>query len=162
MKIYIRAMSLERNRAKKQISAYSPILMEHIIKLVMYSDIRPNDVDGWIHTLANWISRADNITLKPKGNKFSESDIVESLFSCMGDELSDYERELYAFVANNRQGKYNHDGKGPYPEFDITYEAADALMNFCFDVMDSTIPLLIDKEDHSLSEYESILRSIFD
>lgn len=161
MKRYIRAMSMERGRAIHQISSFSPILMEHIIKLLMYSDVRPNDVDGWIGTIANWIHQADDITVKPSNKKLKESDIMSSLFGCMGDDVRDYQRALYAFLADNRSGKLNHDGKGSYPEFDITDDAADDLMHICYDLIDATMPLLTDKRDHSLNEYIDIITPIF-
>ena len=160
MKIYVRAMSMEKEKAKKQISSFSDIVMEHLIKLLMYSDIRPNDIDGWIKSVANWISRADNITIKPSAKKLKEEDIMSSLFSCMGDDVRDYERALYSFLADNHSGKYNHEGKESYPEFEVTPEASESLMNLCNDVIDVTMPLLIDKQDHSKDEYEAAIRNL--
>ena len=161
MKRYVYAMSLEKKRAEKQLLAYASILMEHIIKLLVYSDIRPNDVKGWIHTLANWISRADSLTIKPNSSKVSEEFLMSTLFSCMGDEIGDYERELYTFLAENRSGRYNAQGSESYPEFEVTAQLAEDLMNFSLDVAEATIPMLVDKEDHSISEYEEALTSVY-
>lgn len=162
MKRYISAMSTDRNRAKYTLSSYSGIILEHIIKLLVYSDIRPNDVDGWISTIANWIHRADSITLKPKAKKLSKGDLLNTLFNYMGDEVKDYKFLLYAFIAENLTGKLSYSDKEPYPEFEVTYELAEDLMNICYDIMDATLPLLIDKQDHTMSEYKSAIQPIFD
>ena len=162
MKRYVRAMSLERKRAEKQISSYASIIMEHIIKLIMYSDIRPEDISGWEKSVAKWIQKADDITVKPDAKKLEPETIMRTLFSSMGDEIGDYDRELYKFLADNHNGKFNHDGKGNYPEFEVTEDASETLMNVCDDIVDATMPLLIDKADHSLSEYIEVIKPIFD
>ena len=159
---YIRGMSIERNRAIQQLDSFSPIIMEHIIKLLVYSDIRPDDVEGWIGSVANWIHRADDVTVKPSAKKLKESDIVSSLFGCMGDDVRDYQRALYAFLADTRTGKLNHDGKESYPEFDVTGDLSQDLMDVCYDVIDATMPLLLDKQDHTINEYIQVISPIFD
>lgn len=162
MKRYIMAMSIDRAEAKQRLTSYKGILMEHIIKLLVYSDVRPNDVHGWIHTLANWIHKCDSITIKPKNRKLSKSDIISSLFCRMGDEVGDYERELYAFIADNRYGRYNHGDAAPYPEFEVTDELCETFMQVCYKLIEETIPFLIDKQDHTIEEYEAVIQKIFD
>lgn len=162
MKRYIRAMSLDKDKAMKQSKSFSPIILEHIIKLLVYSNMRPNDINGWLNTIAKWIHRADDITIKPYAKKLKSQDIEASLFSCMGDELSDYRRALYAFQADNLTGKFNYGDKIPYPEFDIDDDLAEDLMNICYDVIDATMPLLQDKKDHSKDEYLEVIKPIFE
>ena len=162
MKRYIYAMSTDRNRARHMLTSYSSIIMEHIIKLLVYSDIRPDDVDGWISTIANWIHKADDITLKPKAKKLTESDLLNTLFSYMGDEIKDYRFVLDSFIAENLTGKLNYYDKESYPEFEVTLELAEDLMNICYDIIDATMPLLIDKQDHTMSEYKAAIHPIFD
>lgn len=161
MKMYIRAMSLERNRAKQQIASFSPTILEHIIKLLLYSDIRPNDIHGWIHTIARSLHNADDLTVKHSGKKLKPEDIVESLFGCMGDDVRDYRRALLAFQEDNKPGKFNYDNKESYPAIEITMELAQDLMSFCYDIVDATLPLLVDKQDHTLEEYEDIITTIY-
>lgn len=161
MRRYIRAMSLDRGRAKKRLDAYASIIEEHIIKLLVYSDIRPNDIQGWIHTVANWIHQGDSITVKPSAKKLSVADLESSLFNFMGTETRDYMSALYAFEANNLSGKLNSGNKESYPTFDISMDLAADLMELCEDVKEVTMPLLCDKQDHSLNEYEAALQPIF-
>ena len=161
MKRYIYAMSVYKKRAERQLTSYSSILMEHIIKLLVYSDIRPDDVKGWIHTLATWISKVDSLMIKPNADKVSEDFLMSTLFSCMGDELSDYERELYSFLADNHSGKFNAYSHGSYPEFEVTDQLSEDLMNFCLDIAEATIPLLIDKQDHDINEYEEVITQVY-
>ena len=162
MKMYIRCMSMDKDAAKHQIKPFSSIIMEHTIKLIMYSDIRPEEITGWIHTIANWVHKADDITVKPKARKLKEEDILNSLFSQMGDDLSDYIRALEKFQADNINGKFNSNGKGSYPLFDVNYEVAENLMNVCYALIDATMPLLIDKKDHSIQDYDKAVEKVFD
>jgi len=161
MKRYIRAMSTDKDRAGSLMRAYSSVIIEHIIKLLVYSDIRPQDVDGWITSVAKWIHAADDFTLKPKTKKPREEMLHNNLFCFMGDTYSDYVKELYGFLADNRSGKFNHDGKGSYPEFDVTPELAKLLMQTCCAIEDATMPLLLDKADHEVSEYRTLIASVF-
>lgn len=161
MKRYVYAMSMERDRAKKQIASFSETIMEHIIKLLVYSDIRPNDIAGWIHTVARSIHNADDVTVKPNNKKLKEKDILSSLFGCMGDDIRDYRRALLAFKEDNRRGLFNYDDKQSYPDFEVTFELSDDLMTMCYDIIDVTMPLLTDKKDHNVEEYEAKVRGIF-
>lgn len=161
MKRYVYAMSMSRDRAKQQIGAYSPAIMEHLIKLMIYSDIRQNDISGWISTIASRLYNAGKITVKPDSKKLKEDDIVDSLFGCMGNSDEDYYGALLAFKDNNRYGKFNYLDKTSYPDFDVTEELAEDLMTICFDLMNKVIPLLTDKSEHNKEEYELIIRDIF-
>lgn len=155
-------MSVGKNEALRRLSSLSETLMEHLTKLVVYSDIRPDDIKGWIKTAARCIYQADSITLKPNGRKLKSNDFMSSLFSCMGDELRDYERYLDLFALDNKRGKFNYEGKDSYPDFAVTQELGVTLMTLCYDVIDKTLPLLLDRHDHSLAEYRDIIQNIFD
>ena len=162
MKRYIFGMSVERRRALDQISSFSPVIMEHMIKLLVYHNIRPNDINGWIDTVANWLHQADDLTIKPKAKKLKQDDILNSLFGCMGDDVRDYERALYAFAADNESGRLNYDGKDKYPPFTIDSKLSADLMRFCYALIENTLPLLLDKQDHTLDEYNKIVQSLVD
>lgn len=161
MKRYIFAMSLEKDKAKHMIASFSITIMEHIIKLLIYSDIRKDDVDGWLNTIARCLHNADDITVKPHNKKLKSKDILSSLFGYMGDDLSDYRRTLYAFKEDNRNGKFNFENKGPYPDFDVTPELYENLMYICYELIDKSMPLLTDKREHSQEEYKDIVTSLF-
>lgn len=162
MKRYVIAMSLTKKRAIWRMEAYASTLMEHIIKLVIYSDIRPNDVSGWLHTVARCLHEGDEITVKPDARKMTEEELEDSLFCAMGTELTDYRGELAVFQENNRKGKYNHDGKESYPPVEPDEESAKILMDICHEIMERTMPLLLDKQNHSIEEYENAIQNLFE
>lgn len=161
MYVHVKTMALERSIAIKQMESFSLIISEHIIKLVMYSAIQPNNIDGWIHTIANWIHQADDIKLKPNAKKPDKHMIESKLFRFMGDDIRDYERMLWAFQADNLSGKFNFENNGPYPQFEIDDDASRSLMIACNLLLQKVTPLLIDKQDHTLAEYEAVVASIF-
>lgn len=161
MKIYVRAMSLERSKALRRAGEYSQEMIEHIIKVLAYSDIRELDVDHWISEIAQWLSDTDNLTVKPKNSKLKKDDIMHTTFSSMGDELRDYESELNLFLHHNRRGYFNYENKESYPEFEITSDLVAMFKDCCTDIIDETITMLVDKQDHSKEEYKEVLRTIF-
>ena len=161
MKIYVRAMSLPRKRALIQAGSYAETIIYHIIKILAYHEIRENDVNHWIDEIADCLYEVDQITIKPKNNKLKEDDLMDTTFSAMGDDLMDYQRELRIFLMNNRKGYFNYGDKESYPDFEITHDLKSELMDCCLNIIDTTIPMLIDKQDHSKEEYKTVLADIF-
>lgn len=157
----ILGMSLEKSTALKQMKSFSDVVNEHILKLVVYGDIRKDDIRGWINTIANWIHQADDITLKPKSRKPSEEQIMSSLFRFAGDDIRDYERALFAFKADNLSGKFSSESKSEYPDFEVTSELTKELMVNCDELIRATLPLLRDKNNHSLDEYRNAVSFVF-
>lgn len=161
MKLYIRAMSYERNRALKQAGVFTTDIFEHVIKIIVYGDIRREQIPHWITEIAEWIYDASTITVKPNNRKLKPRDIEYTTFSAMGDEVRDYERDLKAFRLDNKRGKFNYEDKKSYPDFEVTRQLSETLMNCCFDIMEHIIPMLTGKQDHSREEYRVKLTEIF-
>ena len=153
MKRYVFSMSLPRQRAMDQAIFYAVDIIEHMIKIVMYHYIRPDDVLHWVDEISDWLQRSDDITIKPKGHKLKESDLLDIVFSCMGSSLSDYRRELLMFQEKNRKGQFNYADKESYPEFEVDYNVCQELMDACNRVTNNTLPLLTDKQDHNIQDY---------
>ncbi len=161
MKVYVRTMSLERNKALRRAGEYSQATIEHIIKILAYSDIRKMDVDHWIGEIAQWFHEIDGITIEPKNTKLKLNDILRETFGSMGDELNDYQNELRVFLFDNKRGYFNYESKKPYPDFEITDDLVKMFKDCCDDIVDEITPLLIDKQDHSKQEYQAVLHNIF-
>ena len=159
MKRYVVGMSLSRQRALDQARFYAVNIIEHMIKIVMYHEMRPEDVSHWIEEIADWLQRSDDITIKPKGHKLKESDLLDTVFSCMGDSVSDYRRELQMFQEKNRKGQFNYLDKQSYPEFEVDYNSCQKLMDACILLVDATLPMLASKQDHSYVEYVDAVKS---
>ena len=162
MKRYIKAMSMTKKDAMRHAGSFSSTLMEHIVKLVMYGDIRPDDVSDWLQTVCRCLHEVDGLTVKPSNKKLSAKDLEYTIFGSMGDEAKDYRLVLAAFQEDNKHGKFNYDDKVSYPEFDLTDDAVINLMSICYEFMNRTTPLLLDKKDHSIDEYKDAIRDLFE
>lgn len=154
-------MAFPKAIALQKASFYADSIIEHVIKIVLYHDIRSNDVPHWISELATWIHDADDITVKPTSRKLKPVDIENSTFAWMGNELKDYRSDLDMFQENNRRGKFNNSDKGSYPYVETTRQLAQELMDVCYELMNSTIPLICDKKDHDKLEYNQVLQRVF-
>ena len=161
MKRYIRAMASNKDKALQHAGFYGDSIIEHIIKIVVYYDVRKEHIIHWIQELSNWIYDASTITLKPNNRKLKPRDIENTTFGWMGDELHDYASLLNMFQHNNKRGKFNHEDKGSYPEVETTRELAQELMDVCYEIMNETIPMMCGKQEHSKEEYFEVLKRIF-
>jgi len=161
MKRYIRAMASKRDKALQHAGFYSDSIIEHIIKIVVYSDVRKGDVIHWIDELSGWLHDVGTITLKPNGKKLKPKDIEITTFGWMGDELHDYASLLNMFQHDNKRGKFNYSDKESYPYVETTRELAQELMDVCYDVMTETIPMICDKNEYSFQQYKNALCKVF-
>ena len=161
MKRFIRAQAFPKDKALQRSGFYSDSIIEHVIKIVLYSDVRRDDVLHWITEIANWLEDADNIIVKTSAKKLKRREIEDTTFGWMGDSLRDYASVLKMFQHNNRKGKFNYEDKESYPEVDITPELAEELMEVCYSLMDATLPMICEKTDHTSDEYVNVLKKVF-
>lgn len=161
MKMYVRAMALPKQEAIRRANSYSLDIVEHTIKLVLYSDIRPDDAMHWVEEIASWLRYVGKITIKPSNKKLKPSDLENTVFSWAGDDLYDYEALLEEFQRNNARGKFNYADKESYPEIEVTASLASDLMDVSYSMIDSAIPLMTDKQEHSKQDYIDALVPVF-
>lgn len=162
MKIYIKAMAFPKSEVLNRANRYSQDVIEHIIKIIAFSDIRKDDVSHWINELATWFRYVGRLTVKPNSKKLKVPEIRDSLFRCVGDDLGDFEHSLVMFNEDNRKGKFNYAEKEAYPEIDVTTELSGKLMDACYDIMGAIIPMLSDRHEYSMNEYKVALKQTLD
>lgn len=161
MKRYICAIAFSKAEALKRAGYYSQDIIEHMIKILLYSDIRPEDVDHWISEIATWLKSVDRLTVKPSNKPLKKQDIRDTTFAPMGDSLEDYKDSLEMFQRANKKGKFNYETKESYPEVKITAELADDLMNACYSLMDQAIPMISNKAEHSREDFARVVENCF-
>lgn len=83
------AMSLPKSKAVIRVEGLSDVIEEHTAKLCMYKDDRLQDVNGWKKSICRAFSDISDITLKPKGRKFTSEEYFDMILSGYGDELKD-------------------------------------------------------------------------
>lgn len=60
-------MSKSRKDAKNNITALSPQIFNHLLKLFVFND--PQNKNHWINEIDNWLNQIDEIYLKPTNKK---------------------------------------------------------------------------------------------
>lgn len=153
--------SMSRKDAMRTAREYSSFILDNIIKIIVFSDERPADVQRWIKATAIWLQIIGSLTIKPFSRKFRKRELMNTLFCFMGTEVEDYELSLYSFEARNLTGKFHSEGEVVYPEFEINRELAQYLMIKCYCLMKESMPLLTDRKRHSIIEYIELVESIF-
>ena len=160
MKRCVYAMSLPKSEALKRASYYSDDIMEHLIKILVYHNIRNSDTAHWIGEISSWLKFVDGLTVKPSNRHLKPAAIKNTTFAPMGDHLKDYLGSLQMFQDANKKGKFNYGDKVSYPYVEPDSQTASDLMQLCNDIMEITIPMLCSKIDYSRREYEDALNKI--
>lgn len=161
MKIYVRAMSLPKTEAVKRAGYYADDIMEHVIKIVVYHDIRHEQIDHWIGEISGWLKFVDGLTVKPSNKHLKPAMIRDTTFGPMGDHLQDYVGSLEMFQTANRRGKFNYKDKESYPYREPDAQTASDLMNICYHMIEVTIPMLCEKKDYTREDYVKVLEDVF-
>ena len=156
----IYAMSLPRSKALAHADAYSESLIEHVIKVIVYGNIRSDFVDHWIGEMSRWLYEAGKITVKPDGRKLRAKDYENTIFGWMGDQLNDYSNALSKFQHENKQGKFSYEDKEPYPYVEPSVELASKLMTVCLNLINVAIPMLTSSATYSIGDYNKVLKDI--
>lgn len=117
MKIYIRAMAFKRRDAERHIATLSSVIVDHLIKCLVYGDSL-HCYRHWVDDeLTLWFSQIDTAYLKidRKPPKFRRDEYDEMIFGQFGEDPHDCSICLSTFTA-----EYCERYGGTYPDFDIS------------------------------------------
>lgn len=136
---YILAMAVPRKVALKRLASDAEALRDHIIKCVVYKDIRPDDIYHWVHDeICSWLERASSVK---SDSKLKKRDYLETVFSEFGNDVADARWSLQEF-----KKEYCIKSANPYPDFDITDDLVEDLFITFQAIVSIAIPLLTSKE----------------
>ena len=152
LKYSIFGMAQNQDIAKETLKRLSKTLNNHIIKCVVYKNIL-NDLPHWEKEIANFLSIANDIRLKPKNKKPKESMFTDCLFQYLGDgSINDARVNLSMFQI---------DFEDKYPAFEITEEMIVILSN-CYQIfLSDMVDILAAKNDYTLSDILRAVEGIF-
>lgn len=157
---YVYAMSIPRDKALARASFYSDSLIEHLIKIVVYHDVKSDFISHWIGEISRWLYDAGSIIVKPDGKKLKPDDYMDTLFGWMGDDIDDYRSLLDKFQHDNKRGKFNYEDKKSYPPVETSPELCKELMAVCHCLIDSFISMLLSNESFSIGDYNTMLNKV--
>ena len=117
---YIKSMSYNRRFASKKLQSFSDTLNDHVLKVVVFKDILPENVHKWIHEIKTNLNAALTAQTNSKVNK---SFFENSIFYSFGETENDSNLNLVGFKVDNESGKF----KEEFPDFEITDELKSKL-----------------------------------
>lgn len=147
MKRMIIAMSFSRKECLAKLENLSPIIDEHIMKCVIYSEELNSSVNYWLNELAAWMCKANGYK---STTKLKAADYLNSLFIDFGEDINDAEANLSIFQAHNVRSK-------EYPEFEITPELCDKLYKTYQSIIDISIDQLVSGQRLTVSQWKELL-----
>lgn len=152
---YIRAMSIEKKKVLDRFYTNSDTLTEHIVKVVLYSTSRSNDVNGWKKTCARILTKAGSYNRKRL--KISDKDYVHNLFGAFPTDPSDARAVLEDFEDDLVKKGY------PEIEYDLVYRLGSTLYVVCSYVMKKSLEAYsTNNQDLGYEYYRTIVDKAFD
>lgn len=145
-------MSMPISAAKARIEGFTLPYIDHIIRCVVFNNTT-NDLIHWENEIATYISKVNDITVKPKAEKFSKQFYVENFFLYWGDEVIDYNIALFDF--QRREGKY-------YPNFEITDQLSNKVFEVVKDFSDYFSVIVSAKNSHTKQYFLHKIVEYFD
>ena len=147
-------MSYTRSKARSLIDSLSKQVNTHILKYIIYYDVRPDDRNHWLDELSTWFERVNRISSK---SNLKRRDYAETLFGWFGDTREDAEINLEFFY--DEYVKYASD---PYPEFEITSKLVNQVYSAYRNVCNQTLPILTSHQHLATYEWKNIIRHALD
>lgn len=132
----IYAMAFPRAKALELLSYHANDISEHILKLIVFSKIRQDDVEHWLrYEICNWLEDASDIQSK---SKLKAKDYLNTIFSAIGETPQDVKVLLRHF-----KDKFCYHIDNPYPEFEITSQLIDKIHKIFNQFIHICLPLLL-------------------
>lgn len=160
MKRYIQSsedifcMSFPRKVALKHLGHYAEAIRDHILKCILYKDIRQQDMYHWLHDeLSSWLEDASGIKCD---SKLKQKDYLDSVFAEFGSDLQDTKYSLIEF-----RDKYCVGIDDPYPWFDINFDLMKETFRVFTEFKSETLPLLMKKDVVDQDTWYSIISKLF-
>lgn len=151
MKKYVLGMSMTRQKTIEFLDKISPMLVEHVCKLILYRYVKEKDVPHWNKEIATVLAKASGMTLKPDKKKLKRTEYEDHLFGDFGDEITDLNNCLWL----NQQRFVKEEE--PYPEIDIDsmnlrleYVALQKFIEECCNA-------LVEKEKYDTQYWTSVI-----
>lgn len=142
------AMSFSRKEVLRRMESYSVKLNEHVLKCIVYADVRSETVPHWTMEIATWLNRINRMECS---TKLKSKDYISTLFMCFGNTWADTELNLEEFRESAIE---------TYPDFDITSELVSQVHQTYQKLISVCIDMLTSNHIASINEWCSILKPI--
>lgn len=150
MKRMIVAMSFTRKECLAKLENLSPIINEHLMKCVIYSEELHNTLNHWTNELAAWLCKANGYK---STSRLKEADYINSLFVDFGEDINDAEANLSIFQAHNDRSK-------EYPQFEITDELCNQLFDTYQKLIEASLPHLVSGHRLTVTEWKQLISEV--
>ena len=151
MKRMILGAAFNRDVALKHLARHSEQIRDHVVKCVVYKDIRKDSMRHWIHEeLGVWFSEASKVSAK---TKLKKQDYLDTVFREFGDQPVDCRIILSEF-------REDYCKNNDYPEFVITPKLVSDLFSAINAIESNTLPMLSAKQPYSSEQFSAVLDNI--
>lgn len=130
---YVTAHATNRKKLEIRLFNMSDVLIEHLCKIVLHSNDRSNDVNGWIESISSRLSRASKYTSKSSVDReFYEM----SLFASFPVDNMDAEATLEDWNEDLERVGYSKVSEDYIQSISTNfYKACSEIMSMCIKVL---------------------------
>lgn len=140
---YVRAQALDKDRLKKRLGAMSGTILEHVCKLVLYRDYRPNDINGWVNSIGQRLGWAYKSRCKSSVNA---DFYIMSVFGEFPVDAMDAESILEEWKEKLVEIGY------PYMDDEDVDALAPLLLSVCDGLVNEMLPYLMSKKNNEFNK----------
>ena len=142
-------MAMPLALAKTKISSKSDIIIEHILKSIVYGDSLKS-LNHWCKEAGSWLDLCGNIILKPKNNKPSKNQYASWIFSYWFSDKDNVRASLKFLAAECID----------YPEFDVNDELINKVYDIGNQIQENILDMLTQKSLYSAKTYSQVILEI--
>ena len=152
---YIQVMTVDKKRILKRMNTSSDTLIEHVVKVVLYRNYRPDDVNGWKKTCARILEKTS--TYNSRTIRLTRRDYYYNQFGAFPSDKTDAKGVLWDVYDDLTRVVY------PELDYDSIPENALTLYTVCSYLVDKCLDVYTSKDkDKGYDFYRSIVDKAFE
>lgn len=150
--VFLTEMAMPKKEVMNKISTFSDLIMEHIIKCVVYGD-STKDFSHWIIEISNFLSIINDYKVKSCSGKLKYEEYLKCVFyDSQGDEEQDMRQNLRVFKLHKS-----------YPDFDITSSMISQLWGVFSRIAKECSTIFADKNNtFKADDFRNLILDIFE
>ena len=147
---YVESMSARRADAIQSLRGLSEELKNHIIKCIVYGrNLGDYNYNHWIEEISEYISIANDITVKPSAKKLKAEIYRNELFGSFGENLKDASVLVRLFLVKE---------ENKYAKVEVSERLYQRVYDAFQKIMDLFIPILVSNNSMTKSDFIPIVK----
>lgn len=152
---YVLGKAQKRSKFLRAMDSRSDTILEHVVKILLYRNYRPHDVNGWKKTCARILEKTS--TYNSKTARLTKKDYYYNQFGAFPSDRTDAKGVLWDVYEDLTKAKY------PELDYESIPEQALTLYTVCSYIVDKCLDVYTSKDkDKGYAFYRTIVDNAFE